>query len=962
MTYQPSVAGSVYNEGSFTVDSANPIPTNAIISSMVFQYSIQNTTTSVQVFIDLRDVYNSGTYIGNVYVQGNKAGSITIPSAYHRQIMSVPQRLRGFISNFNPQSNAVVSCTMTLTITFTAGSIAGPTTTTPNSSTPGTTVVIGDVSKVLTPTFTAVPTAVPLVPATNYTITIDATKGGLRENRANGFLYLSFTSNKFNNQYVYANQLIKIDGVLSTEYANRITLTEGRASVVVQLPATIPTGRGYFTSLGTSLLDGYTIDVGNTASFVLGTGFDPSGGTVPVIPTALKFSAQPSSSVTLGQAFTCSVTITDGAGTTVAGFTGTVTLNASNADGSTIQLPPNTSLLFPKSVTAVAGVASFTALQFPVLGLFQLTATTSSISGASVRSTPINVTGTLNVNDLQGLRQNIARDDTTWVGTTGYPTVTANPSISATDKLILDGDLNINASSKTVNGIRFVPPYFLYLTRVVVKYAVSSLTGVPYIRVLGSDDTTNGTDGTWTLITSHLITTTNIAIRQFEFSSPHFYKAIWVTLDKGSGAASMIWYSTQLYGTYNGSRLEIQDDHALEIANEGVLSIPYPSKRLNAAGTETRKFTIFNRSTSDLYVSCSITPARYNSDTGVNGLVDILDANGLPIGPIVRFPALTSVVLYLQWKATAAPTLDGEHYVRISLTTGAETTSYAIFCPNNGLGIQVTYIDSSVGSFSTGTGGRTFRAASIVPNSYFLPSTSVAIWKMASVDASATIEITGPLLGLQTVFTVADKTQYNRLLALSYAYAWISMNDTTTIYELPDTASTPATLESTWKTTYAKFTIPSQSTGPKTMRHGNIGRVWIANGLTTSVKIYEVDYYGSLITTIDTATDLAGETIETFCFEPANNEVYVITRNSGSGRYIARYNASTGAFIARVSNTDEGTVNCQGCFSMNGYLYVFYAVRYVNKYDLQTLGNRSRVYDWATGATATNNSSWEGRM
>lgn len=867
---------------------------------------------------------------------------------------------------YSASNSPITSLSVTITLTYTEPTITTPSVTTPGVLPSGSTTT----SEPYRFTYTQSPNG-SVFPTTGYTVTIEITRLGIRDGSVNG------TANLYLHQFgtVFTNPF-NIGG--DNAYFQTVTFVEGRASVTVSIDAlatgpTIPgsvsisQGICYF-AIPTTTMSGKVILTSASGTFYLSTGFGLPPAPV-VGASQLVFTSNPPSDANIGETFPVAVTAQTVTGTTVTGFTGTIFLVIQRADGTRYD---TTKVTGTKSSTFVSGVATFSNIGFTEPGRYRFKVGYSiSPPVTDAISSPITILGEPVAGDIVGLRLNLAEDGTTWVGTTGYPTVSANPAISAGDKAIIDGDFNVT-NNKTIHGIRFIPQYAFRVSRIDLKYKVSTLTGVPYIRILYSTDTTNGTNGTWTLLTSHRIDTTDVSNKSFVFTTSTLYKGLWVTLDQGSGSPSMNWYGMHVFGGYAGAPISILNINAVSVDNEGILSIPYPATPIAAAGTHNRDFLVRNNSNSLIYLGVQVGPARYGGDTGVEPFVSVYDTNDNPVSPAFVLQPHEARALRLKWLSTATPTYDGEHLLRVTMRSGDATSSEALLLGGQTAynGYRINTIDN-VNAISTGTGGYVFTGVSLIPFSDVeYVNGSRKAWYVQYRDTATNETYVGYIQNGAVLYTVtltspADKTAWTRILSVSQSEAWLTHNTDLVVYKETTLSASASMTESAWKTAHAFFTLPSQTTGPKLMRHGNSGHVWIANGHAADIKIYEYDRNGSLWATIDTSTvanGLNGLTIETFCYDPAADEIYVVTRNTGSGRYIARYDASDGSFIAKVANSDEGTVRTQGIGVVAGYVYVLYNTRYVWKYDSGTLANGSRVYDYTiTAYTPDEKATWEVR-
>jgi hypothetical protein len=223
------------------------------------------------------------------------------------------------------------------------------------------------------------------------------------------------------------------------------------------------------------------------------------------------------------------VSFVDSAGDVITGETSNVTVEAVRDDGFT-PVPATSGILRGTlTVAAVAGVATFSDLTYDGVGTIKLRASSGTIK--PVVSNPIEVQGIEIPDTITGLRQNIAEDGTTWVKTAGVaspaPTVT-----SATERLILDGDVTQN-DTVTARGIRVAFAYPLLLRSLFLRGILSAIDASSDIAIYTSLDTTNATDGTWTLLTTISPRTVNVnqgvSLGEVNATSPRI-RGLWITL------------------------------------------------------------------------------------------------------------------------------------------------------------------------------------------------------------------------------------------------------------------------------------------------------------------------------------------------------------------------------------------------------------------------------------------------
>jgi hypothetical protein len=766
--------------------------------------------------------------------------------------------------------------------------------------------------------------------ATNYTLTIDIIdrSSSLRMPNASGTISVTMLN-------ASGTQVAWLFGS-TTATTQSLTVASGRVTGTMQIPTAAGAGTYRLVVASGTLTNAGAFTGATSVTFQVG---GSAGGAL-----SLKFSTQPSSAVSLGSTFSCAVTVIDGAGTTQTTATNTVTLALESMVGGT-----------PSS-----GIASFTNQGCTLPGQYRLRATSPGLRDAT--STPFIVSGTPVPGDIVGLRQNCQRDGTLYVGTTGYPTVTANPSISTTEKGRFDSDLT-SATGKTVHGVRLVFPYPIALEKLETKFKVSSLTGTPVIRVLYSQDTTTGTDGTWTLLSSYTPVSTSVSLRTFQLTERVYCKGVWVTIDQGSGSASCIWYAIHPFGGYIGAPISYLNTSALPVDSEGVLSIPYPSVPINAATTKVRDVQMRNNTGTDYILSLNVEPAREGVDAAVDDEVTLVSTDSTPFPVQFLLPAYGSKNFRLRYTSTSAPaSLDGDHLVRFSVRNFDEDVSQGVFADYVAFGAV-----TSVGQWTlNGTLVDSQASSNIQQMSAFMVPGSILNRHGVGYNVTATnlirfLAILNTTTVSMDVTSVTTETEWTRILPLTTYTGLVSRESSANIY-MYDVNEADMT-QAAWLATSGrtKITLPSTVSGAKTIMPGAADRIWISNGRSSSAKIYEYDLSYSLRTTIDCSTNLAGLTIDCHCYDPISDEIYVVTRPSGGSRKIARYSAVDGSFITSVTNSDEGgTGNADGCSVLGQYLYVFYNARYLNRYDRTTLANNVRKYDHGASNDIYADPNWRG--
>ena len=832
--------------------------------------------------------------------------------------------------------NVLTVLSIVVSIVYHTATVNEPNTTTPKSTPPATPSVP---VPPLGATFVSVPPATANYDS-NYTLTIDLTRNGVRDPNVAGTVSVTAQMTTFSGTSLSDTSWTKDGGAAAN--TQTITVAEGRATATIQIPSSGHTDGVYYFKV-------------NSINSIPLNGLSPAFriGTTNASPSAavLKFTSQPSSLITLGTVVSAVVSVISDTGTVNTGWIKDVLLTLEYADGTAA---PTTWLTGTTTVTAVAGVATFNGLVITQPGRFRLRASVVIAEDIDTAySTLITIQGEPVPGDIIGLRQNVRDDGTLVVGTTSYPTVSANPAISAAEKGYFDGDL-ASANNKVLHGIRYVTPFPIVLEKVVTKFKLSSIANAPLIRVLYSLDTTTGVDGTWTLLTSYTVPSTLISLRTFVFSVPQMCKGVWVTLDQNGGAATCTWYAFHVFGGYVGSNVSYLNTGSLAIDNEGVLSIPTPVVPINVAVTKYRELTLRNNTSSDIILGMSVEPARSDGDAAVEDTVAVVDSNGNYMPSSFVLPGYGTKDFKLRYRGLSAPTaLDGDHLVRVSLRSATEADARGV---SVGTGIQ-SISTSLTGTLQISKSDSNIQTlcAMLTPGG----NTLVAVGYNTTATNLTRFIYHGSTIARMDITAPVTESEYTRIFPLTKKTGYVTRNSTGAVYRYDITESNMT--EVAWLATSGRtvFTLPSTTAGPKTMMPGRGDRIWIANGRGADSKIYEYDVYGALLTTLTLSTNLSGLSLDCHCYDTLNDEVYVITQPVAGTRKISRYNAATGAFIASVNNSDEGGAGtAEGCSTLGLYLYVYYNSRYLNRYDIQTLANNVRKYD--NGAASYADSNWKG--
>jgi hypothetical protein len=586
------------------------------------------------------------------------------------------------------------------------------------------------------------------------------------------------------------------------------------------------------------------------------------------------------------------------------------------------------------TATAVAGVATFSNLTVTTPGSYYLSASAPGYVNTS--SNLFVVAGVDQAEDITALRQTPAYDGTQWRKTTGV----SSPSTAAmttTETLILDGDMTNTGSNKvTVDGIRWTFPYTMRFQRIDYKCSISSLTSAPVISVYTSDDTTAPTNGTWTLRASYTPPHTRVFISAFSFATPVTCKGVWITLNDNGGPATCDWYAAHPIGQYVNANVSYVDvDTNAETTTESTLSVPFPAEKLSGARTVERALIVRNNTPTPLEIAPLVTSARYAGDTTVNyERWTLYDDKGVLLPLAFGLGAYESKYVRAVYTITAALNdLTGKHYARALFLNPTATTGWFRYIKT---GTYQGY-DLATGATSgtLATGGETYTDLS-----YSLPYAATVV---ITNDGASTVRFrASTALSGHTVSSAGTASEWDRMVMLTptTVYFLSSASQAVKTVTLVTTGATSASLAATT----TAFTLPTQTTGSKNVVARDATRMWICDGSTSDIRIYDIDIYGNVYSTITTVTNLSGLTIAAIAWDSVREELYVITAVSGGSRTVARYSTS-GAFIASTTNSDRSTLEATGVGVMNGQVYVLYGGRYLWRYTVQTMASGSELYD-----------------
>ncbi len=703
-----------------------------------------------------------------------------------------------------------------------------------------------------------------------------------------------------------------------TAASHSVTVTAGRATANITIPTGSPTGR---YQIEASNFTGRTVASAVSGVFQIGA-LASKGFVLASVPTVVQVSDN------LGSV---TATAKNEALATITTFTGAVTVEAYTSG--TVD---TTALIGTKTVNAVAGVATFSTLTFAKPGVYQLQFSATGFD--TVTSNPITVMGDFSADDIVGLRQNIRDDGTVWKKTTNISSPTLSDPTSA-EKSIIDADMA--STSNTVNhGYRFFMPYNMKLQRVDFKVKVSTLTGTPTIRLYTSQDATSVSTGTWVQQAEFTPVHTNVFMSAFSFSVPVLCRGVWITINQGGGSATATWYAVHVSGPYLSPAISFVEQTSSEVlGTETTLSIPTPAKKLAGAQTVTRNFIIRNNTSATYELEPVVAPARNGGDTLADtDNVVILDERGEAVAIVVLDP-YESRQITVQYTITAADNDNsGKHYVRFTPYERSESTGSILHITGNAANHGFDKRDLSTFTISTsqGTGGYDYTDVWVSPSLGPTGYGAVANDGVSNVNVTP---VTGTLAS-QQMSSVASPANWNRVVVIGNK-AYVFSATSTTVKQLTLTSSFVSTAFGSVPTA---FTLPTQTSGAKNAAYKDTTRMWVCNGETSNIKIYDIDTLGTVYTTIDTSVNLSGLTIRAIGWDGANRELYVVTAVSAGSRTIARY-AENGTFIASVTNSDRNTLEGNGIGIMAGKVYVLYGGRYVWRYNAGALTGGTELSD-----------------
>lgn len=737
-----------------------------------------------------------------------------------------------------------------------------------------------------------------------------------------------------------------------------VTFANGIASFTVSFTSAISSGS--FFSVVVNKVAGDTLTPSAGRQYVAlapDTAVTLEGSVAPASTARLVFTVQPPTTVETGTVFSpnVQVTVQNANGSTNTSWTSDVVLTAKDTSGTDV----TANLGGTKTVAAAAGVASFSTLFGTKPGYMILHAESKSGSTALTGvSTLILVTGPGTEGEATELRQNIRDDGTTWVKTTNVTSPTYGTFTDA-NKSTLDGDEAVSATV-TFDGARWKFPYTLKAVLVRFKVALSSLTSAPTIELYSSQDTSNGQDGTWTLVTSMTPSSTNVFIGQFLLSPAIFAKGLWLTLNDKGGPATANWYSTQIMGRYLGSAISYVSLSAADIVGENYISIPSPPKVIAGAGTHDRIIQLRNNTSNTYQLSITGEPARSTGDTVMDSdNFFIYDENGNEIGDDFLLSPYGTRPLTLRYTITAAANdKSKDHYARVSVV-------------ERGLTGFLFAGDDSQGSNTWQMRTRTINTGTVLTTHTLGARTLKSLWFWTTKRwlFMAGPDITNPNAMIQrrtmktdgTIDTAAGTTDYSILtwsgsqedhisgIGVVNDKMLLSLDDSTTIIKPPVNASALTNgAPSNTRADCTTFTIPAQTTGAKFFYPGPDSNIAIQNGTAVNSKVYIINEVGSLVATIDPTTPFSGRGLGTVLWDSINQEMYLISLLSAGSRIVARYKKD-GTLITSLASTTESTLEATGALLLYPYIVIAYGGRKVYRHDLQSMANATQLFD--AGAT-----------
>jgi hypothetical protein len=771
-----------------------------------------------------------------------------------------------------------------------------------------------------------------IAPNTQFTINIDVVdSNGHRDAGYEGWAYVSM---------YYTDEAIAKSGWLAAEpkvIFYSLHIEDGTASVTVSiLPAHAnhdvywkiePEGVGYTTPQKTT----------THTCHVTGTGGGPSWH--------LSFATQPQLINTLGDTIPAvSVEILDANGNVDPTFLDYVQLQVNKADGKT---PADTgSLSGTTFVKLSGGVATFDTLKVLKPGGYTLRATHSL-----ARSTTSNVfygVGTDVLASSTALRQNIRNDNTAWQKTTG----TSNPTFatpSSTELNNVNGDL-ASTNKVTVDGFRMTFPFYMVLTKVIIKAKVSSVTAGPYWQLYTSDDTTTPTNGTWKVRKSYTPPNTNITTVTWTFPTTTVTKGLWVTQNKNGGSSTCDWYSIQVFGHYMNSDIQFFDVTTHQPVVEEYIGVPNPFKTLSGAQTVSRTLLVKNNTSATKQLQLQLEPIRSGGDTRADAdNAVLLDESGKVLDYPLIVPADGFGTFQVKYTIAAADNDNsGKHYMRINAYEWEETTGWigTIWTGTNQFVLKGIVSGSNVGA----VGG-----TNVTDCAYDVAHRSLlSLWiGTGGLNTSLFVDCSTPTgagpLPWSQITGVTPNTGFTRL-AFRDDNILLTRNDSTTCYVFSKVYSLSGSQP---LSTASTFTLPTAATGDKIAVGSDTGYFHILNGTSGSVRLYRSTTSGAIAGNVSLSSWLGSGTITGMWYDAINRLIFLVTAVSGGTRKIAWYNSTTLQQVGTATNADRNTFDCYGGFTQGTSYYLFFGARYLWRYASTSYSGGTEIKDFAPSSPST---------
>jgi hypothetical protein len=659
----------------------------------------------------------------------------------------------------------------------------------------------------------------------------------------------------------------------------------------------------------------------------------------------LSFTAQPQLINVLGDTMpNILVSVLDPTGAVDTSITGSVTLQVNTADGTT---PADTGSMSGTLVHQLSsGVATFNDLKVLKSGGYTLRAT--HITAASATSNVFFGVGNDVPSSGGALRQNIRNDNTAWQKTTG----TSNPTFAAptsTELNTVNGDL-ASTNKVTVDGFRMTFPFYLLLTKVIIKAKVSSVTTSPYWQLYTSEDTTTPTNGTWKVRKSFTPANTNITTVTWTFTTPTVTKGLWVTQNKNGGSSTCDWYSIQVFGHYMNGDIQFFDVNTQKPFAEEYIGVPSPFKTLSGAQTVYRTVLVKNNTSATKQLQLQLEPIRSGGDTlaDEDNATLLSESGGVLDYPLV-VPAGGFGAFQVKYQIAAADNDNsGKHYMRINAYEWEETTGWIGTIWTGPNQVQLRGIVSGANFGSIGGYNVTDCAYDVARRNF------ISLWigtggentKLQLLDI--TTSGSGPM-GFNQITGVSPNTGFTRL-AYRDEKILLTRNDSTTCYVFSNVYSLPTTVS---LSTASTFTLPTAATGDKIAVGSDTGYFHILNGTSGSVRLYRVTTSGNIAGNVSLSSWLGSGTITGMWYDPVNRLIFVATAVSGGTRNIARFNSTTLQQVGTATNADRNTFECYGGFTQGTNYYLFFGARYLWRYATTSYSGGTEIKDFAPPSPST---------